>query len=216
MKKCWPLLRRYFIAGLLLWLPLMVTVWVIKVLVDLFDRSIALIPHQYQPEQLFGFHIPGIGFILTVIILLLTGLLITNYLGDRLLIAWEKLLARIPLIRSIYSAVKKVSEALLTPSDKSFRKVLLVEYPRKGLWCIAFLTSETIKVNALDQDVVSVFIPTTPNPTSGFLILVPTEDIIELNISVEEALRMVMSLGVVMPHFSHIKERESNVKNHPH
>ena len=209
MKKFWPALRRYFIAGLLLWLPLIVTVWVIKVLVDLFDHSIALIPYKYQPEQLLGFHLPGLGVILSILILIVTGLLITNYLGDRLLNAWERLLARIPLIRSIYSAVKKVSEALLQPSENAFRKVLLIEYPRKGIWCVAFLTSAPLHINELNKEVISVFLPTTPNPTSGFLMLVPKEDIIELKISVEDALRMVMSLGVVMPNFQH--QRESNV-----
>jgi len=192
-------LRKYLIAGLAVWLPLWVTYFIIKFLVDLMDKTLSFLPAQYQPKQLFGFAIPGLGLIFTFIILLVTGLLITNILGNKIIKAWEKMLARIPLVRTIYSAVKQVVHALLQPSDQSFRKVLIVEYPRHGIWSIAFQTSDQFIGSPHPESVVTVFIPTTPNPTSGFLTIIPKSDTRELDMSVEEALKMVISLGVVMP-----------------
>lgn len=163
------------------------------------DRTLSLLPTEYQPEQLFGFNIPGIGFIITLIILFVTGLLVTNFLGHKIIKIWENTLGRIPLVRTIYSAVKQVVHALVQPSGQSFRKVLLVEYPRHGVWSIAFLTSDQFTGSPHPEDVLTVFVPTTPNPTSGFIIIIPKKDTIELPITVEEALKMVISLGVVMP-----------------
>ena len=193
------MLRRYFIAGLLVWLPILVTFFVIKFIVDLLDKTVKLLPYQYQPDQLLGFHIPGLGLVFTLIILMITGLLTSHFIGHKLMHFWERLLSRIPLIRSIHSAVKQVTQAIFNPSSQSFRKVLLIQYPRPGIWSVGFLTSDTININALNEPVVTAFIPTTPNPTSGFLTVIPKKDTIELDISVEQALRLVISLGVVLP-----------------
>ena len=199
MGKTSKALRRYIIGGLLFWLPIWVTFIVLRFLFQLFDGALDLLPTQYQPSQLFGFNIPGLGIVLTVAILLLTGLIFTNILGSHIINVWEKLLERIPLVRTIYSAVKQVTQTLFQPDGTSFRKVVLVEYPRKGIWSIGFLTSDQFQHTTIDNDSIMVFIPTTPNPTSGFLTIVAKKDARELDISVEEGLRMVISLGVVMP-----------------
>ena len=192
-------IRRYFISGLLIWIPLGVTIFVIVFLITLFDRTLNLLPHHYQPEQLFGHEIPGLGLLFVLLVIFITGLFVTNIVGNRLVHAWEKLLTRIPLIRSIYSATKQVSHALLQPKEGSFRKVLLVQYPRHGLWSIGFQTAHNFKGVPLEETMVAVFIPTTPNPTSGFLILAPQQDTIVLNMTIEEAFKVIISLGVVMP-----------------
>ncbi|MCH9643555.1 MAG: DUF502 domain-containing protein [Gammaproteobacteria bacterium] len=192
-------LQRYFIGGLIVWLPIWATFIVVRFLVNIFDSSTKLLPDRFQPDTLFGVHIPGIGVALTIIVILLTGLIFTNFLGNRILAFWEKLLARIPLIRSIYSAVKQVTQTILHPKGNSFRKVMLIEYPRKGIWSIGFLTSTNLNLSPVGEEAFTIFIPTTPNPTSGFLMVVPASDARELDMSVEEALRMIISLGVVMP-----------------
>lgn len=192
-------IRRYLVAGLLFWLPIWVTLLLLKFVFGLLDGALKLLPSQYQPEHLFGLTIPGFGLLLGFLLLLLTGMLVSNFLGKRLVLLWDKIIARIPLIRSIYSAVKQVSQTMLSSDGNAFRQVLLVEYPRKDSWSIAFLTGEG-HINAkkhLDEDLLTVFIPTTPNPTSGFLIMVPREDVIELEMSVDAALKFVISLGVV-------------------
>lgn len=191
--------RKYLIAGLVVWLPLWATYFIVKFLVDLMDKTLSLLPAQYQPKALFGFDIPGLGLIFTLIILFITGLLVTNFLGNKIVKIWEKLLSRIPLVHTIYHAVKQVVHALVQPAGKSFRKVLIVEYPRHGIWSIAFQTSDQFTGSPHPEDVVTVFIPTTPNPTSGFLTIIPKSDTRELDMAVEEALKMVISLGVVMP-----------------
>ncbi|WP_423062911.1 DUF502 domain-containing protein [Candidiatus Paracoxiella cheracis] len=193
------IIRRSFIAGLLVWLPILVTYVIIKFIINLFDGTLSLLPHRFQPQQLFGHDIPGIGFLFTIIVIFLTGLLIANFIGNRLVEGWEKLLAKIPLIRSIYMAVKQVTHAFVQPKGESFRKVLLVEYPRKGLWSIGFQTASQFKGIPLEHEMLAVFIPTTPNPTSGFLILAPKEDTIVLSMTVEEAFKVIISLGVMMP-----------------
>jgi uncharacterized membrane protein len=196
-------IRRCFISGLLLWLPIWVTLLVIKFLVDILGNSITMLPHEYQPDALLGFHIPGIGFLITVLVIFFTGMVVANFLGRSVIGFWDAVINRIPLVRSIYSSVKQVSETLLTPGGQSFRKVLLVEYPRKGLWTIAFQTSEitpaALKDAFKDDDMVSFFVPTTPNPTSGFLMMAPRKDVIEMDLSVDQALKFVISLGVVQP-----------------
>lgn len=199
MKK----LRRILVAGLLIWVPLGVTILVIKLLIELMDRTLVLLPPALRPDNLLGFHVPGLGVLLTLVVLLLTGILVGNFIGHRILRFWESLLSRVPLIRSVYSAVKQVAETIFSESDSSFKKVMLVEYPRKGLYSICFQTARDLGEIAVrtDQELTCVFIPTTPNPTSGFIIMVPSRDLIELDMEVDEALKMVVSLGVVVPHW---------------
>lgn len=192
-------IRRYLITGLLVWLPVGVTFLVLRFFIEFLDGIFSFLPTHYQPQQLLGHYIPGLGLIFALIIILVTGLLTSNFLGRQLIQAWEKILNRIPLIRSIYTATKQVTHAFVKPQGKAFRKVVLVEYPRKGVWSIAFLTADTFHLVPHDQSSQAVFIPTTPNPTSGFLILAPKTDIIVLDISIEDAFKMIISLGTVTP-----------------
>ncbi len=192
-------MRKYLIAGILFWVPVWVTYVVIRFIVELLDRSLALIPQKYQPSHLIGFDIPGIGLIFTIIIVFVTGLLVTNFIGHRLVDAWERLLSRIPLIRSIYHAVKQVLTAVFQPKSQSFRKVIMIEFPRKGSWAVGFQTSETLENLPHNKSSVTCFIPTSPNPTSGFLVFVPKEEVTELDMSIEEAFKLIISIGVVIP-----------------
>lgn len=194
-------IRKYFISGLLVWLPIWVTLLILNFLVGLMDKIFMLLPAKYQPDNLLGFHIPGLGLLFTLIILFLTGMLVTNFLGWKLVSLWDNIVGRIPIVRSIYKGVKKVLETVVSPQGQAFRKVLLVEYPREGLWSIAFQTghgSEEVNTKT-EKEMVTIFIPTTPNPTSGFLMMLPKEHVYELDMSVEEALKFVISLGVVQP-----------------
>jgi uncharacterized membrane protein len=195
------LLKRYFFAGLLVWLPIIITLYVISFLVNLLDRSVNILPTAYRPDALLGIHIPGFGVVLSLIILFATGIFVTNFLGRKLIAIWEKVLAKIPFVRSIYSSSKQVIETVFSSNGQAFRKVLLVEYPRKGCWSIAFQTATSAAeiYNHVGEELVTIFIPTTPNPTSGFLVVFPKKDIIELNMSVDDALKMVISLGVIQP-----------------
>jgi uncharacterized membrane protein len=193
--------KRYLIAGLLVWVPLGITFLVIRALVGVMDRTLLLLPPDWRPEALLGFPVPGLGIVLSVLIVLLTGMVVANLLGRKLVEGWESLLNRIPLVRSIYSSVKQILETLFVSGGKSFRKVLLIEYPRRGIWTLAFQTG-----NGADEvhdksghQLVTVFVPTTPNPTSGFIIMLPEDEIIELDMSVEDGLKLIMSLGVVAP-----------------
>lgn len=201
LKKLLAKVRKYLIAGLLLWVPVLATIWVIKFFVELLDSSLFLLPRDYQPKGLFGFHVPGIGVILCLLILFLTGMLATNLLGQHLVRWWDKFMGRIPFVRTVYIGVKQIMETLFHSGNKAFREVLLVEYPRKGMWSIAFQTGQACdEVNdETGEAMLSIFVPTTPNPTSGFLIFVPNKEIRKLNISVDAALKMVISLGVVQP-----------------
>ncbi|KTD11014.1 transmembrane protein [Legionella gratiana] len=194
-------LRRYLLAGLVVWLPILITIGVLRFIIDLLDNTLALIPKVYQPEQLIGHHIPGLGVILSLVILLVTGVIATNYFGQRL-VAWgESILSKIPLVRSIYKTVKQVIHAVVSTNSEAFRKVVIIEYPRKGLWSIAFQTgTANSQINDKIQDtLISVFIPTTPNPTSGFLMMIPKRDVVELDMSIDEALKFIISLGVMPP-----------------
>ena len=179
--------KRYLIAGLLVWLPLGVTIAVIKFLVDLFDRSLLLIPAAYRPENLLGVDIPGIGVLLSLLLILTTGVFVANFLGSKVVQVWEAFLSRIPLVRSIYHAVKQIAEAVFGSGEQTFEKVYLIEYPRKGLWTLAFQTStqqgEAQKKTGVD-DVVNLFVPTTPNPTSGFFIMASRDEITELGLQI--------------------------------
>lgn len=192
-------IRSYLLAGLVVWLPVLVTFALLRFIVDLLDQTIALLPTAYRPEQLFGVHIPGLGVVLSLFLLLVTGVLATNYLGQRLVQWSELLLEKIPLVRSIYNTSKKVIQAVFATNSQAFRKVILVEYPRKGIWSIAFQTGVAHQEVCAKTGVemIAAFIPTTPNPTSGFLIMVPKADVIELSMSIDEALRFVISLGVM-------------------
>jgi uncharacterized membrane protein len=194
-------MKKYLIAGLLVWMPLGITFLVIRAIVGFLDKILLLLPADYQPENLIGFNIPGLGVALAVFLVIATGMIVANLLGKRLVAAWESLLDRIPLVRTLYKGIKQIMEAVLATDAKSFRKVLLVEYPRKGLWSVAFMTSDQLGdvQEKTKPDVISVFIPTTPNPTSGFVIMVPQSDAIELDMSVEDGLKMIISMGVVVP-----------------
>ena len=194
-------MRKYLIAGLLVWKPLGITLLVVRAIVEFLDKSLLLLPDAFQPDRLLGFNIPGLGVVLAVVMVLVTGMIMANLLGRRLVVFWESQLARIPLVRTIYSAIKQIMEAVLATDAKSFRKVLLVEYPRKGVWSLAFMTSNDLGEvqDKTIANVISVFIPTTPNPTSGFVLMVPESDVIELDMSVEEGLKMIISMGVVVP-----------------
>jgi len=193
--------RRYLVAGLLVWVPLIVTLLVIRLLVDWMDNSLRLLPEAYQPEQLLGFSIPGLGVVLTILILLVTGIIVANFFGRRLVSLWERILSSIPLVRSIYSAAKQLAETMFTADSNSFRKVLLVEFPRRGLWTLGFQTGTDVgeAQRKTGQDVINVYIPTTPNPTGGYFVMVPREDVQELDMSVDEGLRMLVSMGAIVP-----------------
>lgn len=192
-------IRSYLLAGLIVWLPILVTIAVLRFIIELLDRSVALLPNAYQPEQWLGFHIPGLGVVFSFFLLLITGLLATNFVGQRLMKWSESLLDRIPLVRSIYNATKQVMQAFFSTNSQAFRKVLLVEYPRKGLWSIAFQTGPATQEIAeyTETEMISIFVPTTPNPTAGFLMLLPKSEVIELSMSVDNALKYIISLGVV-------------------
>ncbi len=194
-------MRKYFITGLLVLVPLVITLWVLNLIIGTLDQSLLLLPPQWRPELLLGFNLPGVGTILTLLIIFITGVITRNFVGNRLVKLWELLLQRIPVVSSIYSSVKQVSDTLFSSSGNAFRKALLVQYPREGIWTIAFQTGVPggdVK-NHLSGDYVSVYVPTTPNPTSGFFLMLRREDTIELNMSVDEALKYIVSMGVVAP-----------------
>ncbi len=194
------LLRRWLIAGLLVWLPLVATFLVLRLAVELLDKSLVLLPLRWRPEALFGFEIPGFGILISLVVVLGTGAIVANFIGRRLVELTESALDRVPLVRSVYSGVKKLTGAVMSGDSQTFRKVVLVEYPRKGIWTLAFQTADpAAAVEEAAGNVMTVYVPTTPNPTSGFVIFVPREDVRELNMSVEDALQMVMTLGVVTP-----------------
>ncbi len=194
-------MKKYFITGLLIWVPLAITVWVLHLIVSTMDQSLRFIPAALRPENLLGVAVPGIGAILTLVVVFVTGLLTANIIGQRLLRFWESVLARIPIVKSIYYSVKQVSDTLFSSSGEAFRKALLVQYPRQGSWTVAFMTGQPggDAAKHLEGDYVSVYVPTTPNPTSGFFLMMPRDDVIELDMSVDEALKYIISMGVVTP-----------------
>jgi uncharacterized membrane protein len=193
--------RKYFITGLLIWIPLVITIWVLKLVVETLDQSLLLLPPQWRTESFLGFHVPGLGVILTLLIVFVTGLLTTNFLGARLVHLWNGILNRIPVVNSIYSSVKQISDTLFSSSGQAFRKALLVQWPREGMWTIAFLTGTPggDVVQYLQGDYVSVYVPTTPNPTGGYFVMMQRKDVIELDLSVDAALKYIISMGVVSP-----------------
>lgn len=194
-------MKKYFITGLLVLVPLFITVWVLRTIIGIMDQSLLLLPEAWQPEALFGRKIPGEGALLTLGIIILTGVIATNIFGKQLINLWETMLGRLPVVRSIYNSVKQVSDTLFSDSGNAFRKALLVQFPHQGSWTIAFLTGTPggDVANHLKGDYVSVYVPTTPNPTSGYFIMVARADVVELDMSVDEALKYIISMGVVAP-----------------
>ena len=195
-------MKKYLITGLLVWIPLAITLWVLEAIVTTMDQTLHLLPPEWQPK----IYIPGLGVVLTVAVVLLTGLFVSNLLGQKLLRLWEGILKRIPVVNSIYGGVKQVSDTLFSPGGQAFRKALLVQYPRHGSWTIAFMTGQPggDVATHLTDDYVSVYVPTTPNPTSGFFLMMPRADTIELDMSVDDALKYVISMGVVAPPTRHL------------
>jgi uncharacterized membrane protein len=193
--------RKYLITGLLIWIPLVITIWVLKLVVDTLDQSLLLLPPQWRTESFLGYHVPGLGVILTLVIVFVTGVFATNFLGARLVHLWHEILHRIPVVSSIYSSVKQISDTLFSSSGQAFRKALLVQWPRQGAWTIAFLTGVPggDVTNHLTGDYVSVYVPTTPNPTGGYFVMLPRQETIELDMSVDDALKYIISMGVVSP-----------------
>jgi len=189
------------VAGLLVWIPLGVTIFIARFFIGQMDKSLLLVPEQYRPEEWLGVAIPGLGIILTLLVVLVTGLLAANFVGRSMVGVWESVLDRIPIVRTVYSGAKKFAEVVFSESNQSFKKVLLIEYPRKGIFSLAFQTATNLgEVQArTGEDVVCTFVPTTPNPTSGYIIIIPRKDIIELDMEIDEAFKMIVSLGVVVP-----------------
>ncbi|MFV1998296.1 MAG: DUF502 domain-containing protein [Acidiferrobacterales bacterium] len=193
--------RRYLAAGLLVWVPLGFTVLIVGFLIDFMDQTLLLLPEAYQPEVLIGYKIPGLGAVLTLVVVLFTGIVAANFFGRKLVAFWEGLLSRIPLVRSIYSSAKQVAETMFSSSASSFREVVMLEYPRKGLWTLAFVTGNGIRQvrEQVGEDMISVYVPTTPNPTSGFFLMVQKSEIVKLDISVDDGLKLILSTGVLVP-----------------
>jgi uncharacterized membrane protein len=190
--------RKYFITGLLVWVPLGITLWVLDLTIGTMDQTLGLLPESWHPDRVLGIHIPGLGVILTLVVVGLTGLLMHNVLGQHMWRYWESILQRIPFVSSIYSGVKQVSDTLLSGKGNSFRKVLLVRYPHPDAWSLAFQTNVPTEVGGkLDEPYVAVFIPTTPSPVNGFYFFLRKSDTIELDMSVDDALKTIVSMGVV-------------------
>jgi uncharacterized membrane protein len=194
-------LRRWLLAGLLVLVPLIITVWVLNWVVSTLDQTLQILPATWQPDRLLGVHIPGFGVLLALAIVLVIGGVASNFLGRKLVSWWDALLGRIPIVRSIYSSVKQVSDTLFSENGNAFRQALLVQWPRPGVWTIAFQTGTPGGgiMDHLDGDYLSVYVPTTPNPTGGYFVMLKKSDCVELAMSVDEALTYVISMGVVAP-----------------
>ena len=196
-------IRRYLITGLVVWVPLVITVWVLSVLVGTMDQTLLLLPPAFRTEHWLGVYVPGMGVVLTLLVVFLTGVFTANIIGQRLFGVWERAVARIPVVNTIYKSVKQVSDTLFSPSGQAFRKALLVQWPSPGMWTIAFLTGVPggDVVNHLQGDYISIYVPTTPNPTGGYFVMVPRSAVIELDMSVDVALKYIISMGVVAPRY---------------
>jgi uncharacterized membrane protein len=197
-------LRRYLVAGILVWLPILATIWVVSFMLRIMDRTLLLLPSHYRPEVLVGFRLPGLGALFALIVLLLTGVLVTNLIGRRLIVWGEELLNRIPVVRTVYGGVKSFAESVLSQS-RSFRKVVMVEYPREGVWSLGFLTAEDVPEvsEKAGEPHVAVYISAALNATAGYLVIVPRRQVIELDMTVDEAMKMIITCGVVVPHEAH-------------
>jgi len=190
-------MKRYFITGLLIWVPLGITLWVLDLLIGTMDQSLNVLPAEWQTEVWLGMRIPGLGVILTLLVILLTGMFGANFFGQKIIDFWERQLTRIPVVKTIYGSVKQVSDTLLSGSGHAFRKVLLVRYPHPQAWSLAFQTNLPEEVaQALEEEYVAVFIPTAPSPVNGFYFFVKKSEVIEMNISVDRALKYIVSMGV--------------------
>jgi len=198
-------IRNYLIGGLLIWIPIMITVWVVSFLSSILDSSLVLVPPSWRPEAVFGRYVPGVGTILSLLLLFLTGVLVKNLFGGQMVAGLESLVRRIPVVGSVYSGAKTFSETVLTDKGKSFKQVVMVEFPRKGVFSIGFITAHELEeVQArTEQEVTCVFVPTTPNPTTGFLVLIPKDEVVMLDMTVDEAFKMLLTLGVVVPTWKH-------------
>ncbi len=194
-------MKKYFVTGLLIWIPLVITFVVLAWIITTLDQILLLVPPTLRPDALLGFHVPGIGVVVSLVVIVATGLAAANFVGQRMVRFWEGLLSRIPVVKSIYYSVKQVSDTLLSSNGQAFRKALLIQYPRAGMWTIGFQTGVPggDAAHHLGGDFVSVYVPTTPNPTSGFFLMLPRKDAIELDMSVDEALKYIISMGVVSP-----------------
>jgi uncharacterized membrane protein len=197
--------RNYMIGGLLIWVPIMVTVWVVRFLSGILDSSLVLLPPSWRPEAVFGTYVPGVGIVLSLLLLLLTGVLVKNLFGGQIVAGLESLVRRIPVVGAVYAGAKTFSETVLTDKGSSFKQVLIVEFPRRGAWSIGFLTAEDLEEvrSRTGEDMISVFVPTTPNPTTGFIIVVKRSEVVFLDMSVDEAFKMILTLGVVAPKWKH-------------
>src|SRR5580692_1157427 len=202
--RTWIALRRYMVAGVLVWLPILATIWVVSFMLHIMDRTLLLLPVAYRPQALVGFALPGAGLVLALAIVLLTGLLVTNLIGRRLIVWGEDLLNRIPVVRTVYGGVKSFAESVLSQSN-SFRKVVMLEYPRVGVWSIGFLTAEDVPEvsERLGEPHVAVYLSAALNATAGYLVIVPRRQVVELDMSVDEAMKMIITCGVVTPHTHH-------------
>ena len=193
--------KKYIFAGLLVWVPIAVTFWVIQMVIGMLDKTLLFFPEHLRPINAVGFNIPGIGAVITLAVIFITGVIAANIFGQQLMRWWDRFLNQIPVVNSVYKAVKQISDTLLSPNGQAFRKAVLVQYPRQGVWTIGFLTGvpggEVAKT--LQGNLVSIYVPTTPNPTSGFFLMLPASDVVELDMSVDEALTYVISMGVVGP-----------------
>jgi uncharacterized membrane protein len=198
-------LRNYLIAGLLIWVPIMITVWVVRFLSGILDSSLLLIPRPWRPETIFGTYVPGVGIVLSLLLLFVTGVLVKNLFGGQIVAGLESLVRRIPVVGAVYSGAKTFSETVLTDKGRSFKQVVMVEFPRKGVFSIGFITSHDLEEAQArtEQEVTCVFVPTTPNPTTGFIVLVPKDEVVLMDMTVDEAFKMLLTLGVVVPTWKH-------------
>lgn len=194
-------MKKYFITGLLILVPLLTTAWVISSIIGAMDQSLLLLPASWRPKAQWGLDIPGVGALLTLIMIFVTGVVATNFFGQQIVLLWEALVARVPVVKSIYASVKQVSDTLFSESGNAFRQAVLVQFPRKNVWTIAFVTGTPggDVANHLIGDYVSVYVPTTPNPTGGYFLMMKREDLMPLDMSVDAALKYIISMGVVSP-----------------
>jgi uncharacterized membrane protein len=194
-------IRNYLIGGLLVWIPILVTFWVLRFLSGILDQSLLLLPPSWRPEAVFGTYVPGLGVVLSLLLLFFTGLLVKNLFGSQIVRSLESLVRRIPVIGAVYGGAKTFSETVLTDKGQSFKKVVMVEFPRKGIYSVGFITSEQSEEVQMRtaEEVLCVFVPTTPNPTTGFLVMIPRNEVTPLDMSVDEAFKMLLTLGVVVP-----------------
>jgi uncharacterized membrane protein len=194
-------IRNYMIGGLLIWIPIMITVWVVRFLSGILDSSLVLLPPPWRPEAVFGMYVPGLGIALSLLLLFVTGVLVKNLFGGQMVAGLESLVRRIPVVGAVYGGAKTFSETVLTDKGKSFKQVVMVEFPRKGVFSIGFITSHELEEAQAKtaQEVTCVFVPTTPNPTTGFLVLIPKDEVVNMDMTVDEAFKMLLTLGVVVP-----------------